>query len=93
MGLAILIIVVLQVLAEYNRPQLPLLPDPKHKYENMEGGTANEEPVLLIGKYKICIAWKILHRSFGAAHMTCYLWKIDTGIILYGMQYPESDAL
>ena len=56
MVLAILILVVFQVLAEFNRPHLPPLPDTKHKDEEMEVGTANEESAPSPGKSKIRIA-------------------------------------
>ena len=93
MVLAIFILVVFQVLAEFNRPHLPPLPDTKREDEDMEGGTANEEPAPSPGKSKIHIAWEILHRLFGAALMACPFWKINAGLILYDRQYPESDVL
>ena len=71
MGLAIFILVVFQVFAAFNRPHHPSTPDTKCKDEETEGGTANDEPTPLSGKYKICIAWEILHRLFGAALMAC----------------------
>ena len=41
MKLAIFILVVFQVLVEFNMPHLPTPLDPKCKYEVMEGGTSN----------------------------------------------------
>jgi len=93
MGLAIFILVIFQVLAAYNRPHLPPAPEPKREDDEMEGGTANEEPVPSPGKSKIRISWEILHRLFGAALMACSFWQIDAGLILYDTKYPESDAL
>ena len=69
MGLAIFIIVFFLILVALNRPHPPPPPDPKCKDEDTEGGIANEEPAPLPGKPKICIAWEILHRIFGAALM------------------------
>ena len=69
MGLAILIVLIVQILAAFNMPHLPPPPYTKYKDEDMEGGTANEEPAPLPGKSKICIAWEILHRIFVAALM------------------------
>ena len=93
MFLAIFILVVLQVLVEFNRPHLPPPPDPKREDEDMEGGTANKDPSPSPEKSKICIAWEILHIIFFAALMACYFWQIDAGQILYDRQYPESGAL
>ena len=93
MGLAILILVIFQVLSEFNRPHLPPPPDPKSEDQEMEGGTANEEPAPPLGKSKIHIAWEILHRIFCASIMACSFWEIDYEVILYDKQYPEYDAL
>ena len=88
-----LILVVFQVLAAFKRPHLSPHPDSKCEDENMELGTANEEPAPLPGKSKICIAWEILHRIFGTALMACSLWQIDYELIIYDRRYPESDSL
>ena len=74
MFLSILLFVVSQVLAEFNSPRLPPLPYPKCEDEEMEGLTASEEPAPSPGKSKICIAWEILHRLFGASLMDFSLW-------------------
>ena len=93
MVLTIFILVVLQVWGGFNRPHLPPLPDPQREDKYMEGGTDNDEPAPSPGKSNICIAWEIIHRLFGAALVDFPFWKIDSGMILYEMQYPESDAL
>ena len=93
MILAILIIVVFQVLVEFNRPHLPPLPDTNTEDEDMEGGTSNEDPEPSPGKSKICIAWEIRNRILGAEIMVCCFCQIDAGLILYENQYPESDVL
>ena len=55
MVLAIFILVVLQVLAEFNMPHLPPLPNTKREDEYMEVGTSNEEPDSSPLKSKILI--------------------------------------
>ena len=69
MGLAIFILVVFQVLVVFNRPHLPPPPDPNREDEEIEGGTANEDPDPSQVKSNICIAWDIIYRLFGAALM------------------------
>ena len=93
MVIAIFILVVFQVLATFNRPYLPPPPDPKRKDEEMEERTANKETFPSPEKSKIYISWEIFHRIFGAAFKDFSFWKIDAGLILYGRQYSESDAL
>ena len=92
MVLAISIILVFQVLAEFNRPHLPP-PDTKREDEEVEGGTSNDKPTPLLGNYNIHIAWEVLHRLLGAELMACYFCQIDAGLILYDRQYLEYDAL
>ena len=60
MGLAIFILVVLNILAAFNRPNLLATLDTKHKDEYIELVTANEGPSQFPGKSKI-------YRLFGAA--------------------------
>ena len=55
MVLDIFILMVFQVLAEFNRPHLPPIPDTNSEDEEMEGGTANEEPALFPVNSKIHI--------------------------------------
>ena len=83
MVLAIFILVVFQVLAEFNRPHLPPLPDTKREDDEMGGGTANKEPAPYPVKSKIRIPWEILHRFFVAALLACSFCNIDAGLILY----------
>ena len=86
MVLAIFILVVFQILAEFNRPHLPTLSHTKREDEDMEGGTANEYPVPPPGKFNICIAWEILNMILGAELMACSLYKIDAGMIFFYRQ-------
>ena len=72
--LALFIIVVLQVLEEFNRPHLPPPLHPNREEKYMEEGTSNEDPAPSQGKSKINIAWR---------HPT-YFWRSTHGLLFLG---------
>ena len=59
MVLAIFIVLVFQVFAEFNRLHLPPLTYPKREDEEMEGGTSNKKPAPSSGKPIL-----LLHRRY-----------------------------
>ena len=88
MVLAIFIIVVFQVLAEFNRPHLPPLPDPKREDEDMEGGKSNEGPSPSPGKSNIHIAWEI-----PTDFLAQYSWLALCSILMLGWYFMTGNTL
>lgn len=97
MGLAMFVLVCIQVLGGFLRPHLPSpsdSPPPQNATSpsreegddsGKEGNNTNKEAMS-----KVRMGWEFFHKLSGVALLACGLWQINRGLELYELKYEET---